>query len=209
MPMGVVPPQQTFSPVASSDGSPIHQMQQQQPGYGQPPMGPGQPQMYNQANAPPGYSQAGGQYQPQVTSQTGQQFQQGPYQQQPMSTQPSNLPGTYDSQAGYQTGGQYGQMPQSTMPQQGGIPQSTISQGMQPLGMPPQSGIPPSTIPQPGGMPSTAVPQQGIPQQGIPQSQGMPMSQGYQMPPNSNVDYQAFNMQGKYRLGLVHTFYIS
>jgi len=191
MPMGVVPPQQTFSPVASSDGSPIHQMQQQQPGYGQ-------PQMYNQANAQPGYSQAGGQYQPQVTSQTGQQFQQGPYQQQPMSTQPSNLPGTYDSQAGYQAGGQYGQMPQSTMPQQGGIPQNTISQGMQPPAMPPQSGITPSTIPQPGGMPSTGVP-----------PQGMPMNQGYQMPPNSNVDYQAFNMQGKYRLGLVHTFYVS
>lgn len=194
MPMTGVPPQQTFSPVGSSDGSPVHQMQNmygQQPiGHGQQPMVHGTPQMYSQPGTQPGYSQAGGQYQPQVTSQTGPQFQQGPYQQQPMSTQPSNLPGAYDSQAGYQTGGQYGQMPPATMSQgmpQGGMPPSTVSQGMPQTSMAQPQGMQPG-MPQ-GGMPTSPIPP-GMPQQ------GMPMNQGYQVPTSSNVDYQAYNMQG-------------
>lgn len=196
MPMSGVPPQQTFSPVGSSDGSPVHQMQnmygQQPMGHGQQPMGHSTPQMYNQPNTQPGYSQAGGQYQPQVTSQNGPQYQQGPYQQQPMSTQPSNLPGAYDGQAGYQTGGQYGQMPAATMsqgmPQQGGMPPSTASQGMPQTSMAQPQGMQPG-MPQ-GGMPTSPIPP-GMPQQ------GMPMNQGYQVPTSSNVDYnQAYNMQG-------------
>ena len=163
-PMSMMGPQQQYGHVGSSDGSPVHQYHHPQ-GYGQPSMGLQQPQMYNQSNAQPGYSQAGGQYPPPVTSQTGPQFQQGPYPQQPISSQPSNLPGTYDSQGGYQSSGQYSQMPPSTMAQ----------------------GMPPSTVGQSGMQP----------QQGAPQSQGVPMSQGYQPVPSSNMDYQAFNMQGK------------
>lgn len=179
LPLGVVQPQQTFNPMVSSDGSPVHQMHQHPQGYGHH-MGQGQPQMYNQ-NTPLGYSQAGGQYQPQTTSQTGQQYQPGPYQQ-PMSTQPSNLPGTYDSQAGYPTGGQYGPIPQ------GGIPSTSMPQQQgisQPPGIPMGQGYqgPPTTDYQAFNMQgmANALPQQQYssqPQQYI----GNPPGQ-YQQPP--------------------------
>ena len=200
MPMGSVPPQQPFNPsIGASEGSPVHQMHHQQ-GYGQQPMvQPGQ-SMYSQPNSQTGYSQAGGQYQPQVSSQAGQPYQQGPPQgpyQPPISTQQTNLPGSYENQAVYQQGGQYSQLPQ-TNPLQGMTP-SVNPQTMSPSSMA-QPGMPPST------MTGQGMPQQGhgMPPQNIPQ--GMPVTQGYQAPAGSNVDYQSFNMQGNLHCTLKFLF---
>lgn len=182
MPMGGGPPQQQFNPMGSSDGSPIHQMHHQQ-GYGHQPMvQPGQ-QMYNPPTGQAGYSQAGGQYQPQVSSQP---YQQGPYQP-PISTQQTNLPGSYENQAGFQGGGgQYSQLPQNQLQ---GMPSSMSPSSMGQQGMA-QQGM--NQSPRAGqGMPQQG---HGMPPQNMPQ--GMPVSQGYQPPAGSNVDYQSFNMQG-------------